>query len=334
MATVSRALGKGERISADTIRKVREAAARLGYVRNQAAVKLRTGRTMRIFLLLAAGDEDIGDPTALGLYSGVFAGLQGTEYSLRLVPVDGQDRGMAVLREIVEGQLGDGVVLDAIEQQDPRLAYLGQAQLPHVGFGRSALPSQPASFSVDERFSAWQSTDALLHRGARRVGLLNPPPELVVAAQRARGFDDALAAHGQRDPQRWIRTVEHSADASRAAALTLIQDGADGLVCPNEVSMLGALAAARDLGRRPGRDLFLSARVGNKLAQYLSVPVTLSYYPHADAGERLAALLLAQLDPDAPQPELHQRARTRLVDPIHPSPNPDRATRPGQPPRA
>lgn len=314
ITTVSRALGKGERISEGTVRRVREAAHRLGYVRNQAAVKLRTGRTMRVFLLFGAGSEgDLADTRALSLYSGVFERFKSTNYSLRLVPLHSRAGGMQMLEEIVEGRLGDGVILNQVELEDPRLIYLEQAQLPYVTLGKSELPFSHAHFEIDPRFSAWQSTDGLLHRGARRVGMLSPPPQRAVSKQRALGFEEAFAAHGLRDPEAWTRVVEPGPDAAWVAATELMQAGADGLVCQSEVSMLGALAAARDLGRRPGRDLFIATRAGGKLAHYLSVPVLLSYFSDVEAGRTLAELLLARLE-GTPADQLCKRARTNLID--------------------
>ena len=52
VTTVARALKDGHKISPDMVRKVRETAARLGYVRNLEGARLRTGSSFVIMAFL------------------------------------------------------------------------------------------------------------------------------------------------------------------------------------------------------------------------------------------------------------------------------------------
>ena len=55
--TVSRALSDAPDISEKTKKKIREIAAEIGYVPNRAGVRLRTGKTLVISLILAPDSE-------------------------------------------------------------------------------------------------------------------------------------------------------------------------------------------------------------------------------------------------------------------------------------
>src|ERR1700709_2835262 len=75
-STVSLALRGGERLKPETYKKVAEAAARLGYVPDRAGVRLRTGKTNVIALVLERTDETID--FARYLIQGIGHAIQGT----------------------------------------------------------------------------------------------------------------------------------------------------------------------------------------------------------------------------------------------------------------
>jgi len=68
IATVSRALKDASDISEDTKKRVRETAERLGYRPNRAGVRLRTGKTNVIALVLST-EADVMNHTSKLIYS-------------------------------------------------------------------------------------------------------------------------------------------------------------------------------------------------------------------------------------------------------------------------
>src|SRR3954463_7379709 len=74
-STVSLALRGGERLRAETYKKVADAAAQLGYVPDRAGVRLRTGKTNVIALVLERTDETID--FARYLIQGIGHAIQG-----------------------------------------------------------------------------------------------------------------------------------------------------------------------------------------------------------------------------------------------------------------
>ena len=122
VTTVARALKDGHKISPDMVRKVRETAARLGYVRNLEGARLRTGRSFVIMAFLGFSEEDeIGDSGAVGLLNGIHQRLAGTDYALRAVPVGQGAQGLDAVRHVVRARQADGIILDHIELQDARV---------------------------------------------------------------------------------------------------------------------------------------------------------------------------------------------------------------------
>jgi LacI family transcriptional regulator len=315
VTTVSRALASGERISAETIQRVREAADRLGYVRNLDGVKLRTGRSLVVFaLLVSAPEEEVGDTSSIGLLYGIHDRFVGTDYSVRAVPLRAAADAMPTLAEIVQGRLADGVILDHTETDDERVRFLHEAGLPFVTFGRTETGITHAYLDVDNEHVAYSGTSALIRRGFRRVGLIDPDLRFTFARQRLAGYRQALAEHGVAFDERLIRRIDLNAETARRSARELIGEGADGLVCVNEIVLLGALAAARDARAEVGRDLGVACRSGTNIAAYLPVPLVVSFYSRMGAGRTLADLLLRRIAGEPPETlQRIERAELREV---------------------
>lgn len=98
--TVSRALGDAPDISAKTKKRVREIADEIGYVPNRAGVRLRTGRTYVISLVLST-EHDILSLTSR-LISSIAEGLRDTQYHLVVTPDFPDEDPVKAIRYIVK----------------------------------------------------------------------------------------------------------------------------------------------------------------------------------------------------------------------------------------
>ena len=83
IATVSRALKDAPDIGEETKRRVRESAAQLGYRPNRAGVRLRTGKTNVIALVLST-ESDVMNHTSRLIYS-IANALRGSPPAKRAV---------------------------------------------------------------------------------------------------------------------------------------------------------------------------------------------------------------------------------------------------------
>ncbi len=117
-STVSLALRGGERLKPETYKKVAEAAARLGYVPDRAGVRLRTGKTNVIALVLERTDETID--FARYLIQGIGHAIQGTRYHMNVTPEFGTGITVDAIRYIMENKTADGVIITHTTARDPR----------------------------------------------------------------------------------------------------------------------------------------------------------------------------------------------------------------------
>ena len=101
---------------------MRQIAEEVGYVPNRAGVRLRTGRTNVIALVLAA-EIDILNHTAK-LIASISEELQGTPFHLIVKPqLPGEDT-LRAIRYFVETGSADGLIINQTTAKDPRVAYL------------------------------------------------------------------------------------------------------------------------------------------------------------------------------------------------------------------
>lgn len=297
VTTVARSLKDGHKISAETIRRVRETADRMGYVRNLEGAKLRTGKTFVGMAFLGLSDEEeVGDSGSIGLLNGIHRRFAGTDYAVRAVPVSQGDQSLERMQEVVRGRLADGIILDHIELQDDRVKYLLDADFPFVAFGRAELLPDHPWFDIDNEFAAWQGTDALLRDGHRRIAMIDGDPRFTFVRQRIRGYERALRDHGLEPDPALRHHTEIAPDVARRAAGPLIDRGADAFLCVNELAFLGTRAGVRDhLGAGANRIGF-SLRSGTNLANYVATRVHSSHYSRQQAGWQLADLLLSRIE--------------------------------------
>ncbi len=137
VATVSRALHDAPDIGEETKRRVREAAKQLGYRPNRAGVRLRTGKTNVIALVLSA-EAEVMNHTSRLIYS-IANALRGTAYHLVVMPYFPDQDPMDPVRYIVETGSADGVILNQTRPNDPRIAYLADRGLPFATHGRTDM---------------------------------------------------------------------------------------------------------------------------------------------------------------------------------------------------
>lgn len=260
VTTVSRALANDPRIAASTRALVAEAAAKLGYVPDRAAQRLRTGRTKVVQLLLNLDHEFLGFTHEL--IGGLSTALAGTGYSVTIFPdVLAHDR-MAAVRQIVETRLGDGIIFNRTEPFDPRVRYLMEQGFPFVCHGRTEFTVPHPYVDFDNESFARIAVERLLQKGRSRVLIVLPPARYsfaqhlrwgAVAAARAAGItceipEDVTLDTAPQDTSAWLQQRLTQADRP------------DGIICVGEVAAMVTMAAISDSGLTVGRDIDVVAK--------------------------------------------------------------------------
>lgn len=260
VATVSRALNGAPDISEATKERVRECAKEIGYRPNRAGVRLRTGKTNVISLVMST-DNDVMNHTAK-LLASVAGGLRGTPYHLIVTPYFPDEDPMKAIRYIVETRSADGIVLNQIEPKDPRVAYLIEQGFPFITHGRSTWADQHPYVDFDNSAFAALATETFHKRGRKCV--LGVLPPLYQAYGRAM-LDTVAEKAPELDMQRLVLqdvTSDSTMDAisaSVSAALRMNPD-IDCIICGSINASIAAATAAEDLGKVIGKDIDICSK--------------------------------------------------------------------------
>lgn len=256
--TISRALNDAPDIGEDTKKRVREIAERIGYRPNRAGVRLRTGKTNVISLVLST-EHDMMNHTAR-LIASLAGALRGTPYHLIITPYFPGEDPMIPVRYIVETGSADGVILNQTEPQDRRVAYLMERGFPFATHGRTNWEHPYADFDNE----AWGRicVEMLVRRGRRRIALLRPPEGQSYSIHMYEGARRAAAGLGL-----GLTVIEGATSDSPGSVVEQVMPryltgptACDGLIIPSASAAMATVSAAEDLGLVLGRDFDLAAK--------------------------------------------------------------------------
>ena len=248
--TVSRALNDAPDIGSDTKVLVRKIANEIGYVPNRAGVRLRTGRTNVISLVMSTEHDN----HTSRLISSVAGGLEGTRFHLNVTPYSPQDDLMKPVRYIVETASADAVILNQIEPNDPRVAYLMEKGFPFATHGRSNWADSHPYYDFDNHAYGSQAMDTLHGRGRRRVAVVAPPIAQSYAQHFIAGLQESADKHGIE--LNVIRDATSDSDVpvvlSAVKAALIADPTIDGITVTSTTAAMASVAALEQLGMTLG----------------------------------------------------------------------------------
>jgi LacI family transcriptional regulator len=170
-----------------------------------------------------------------------------------------------------------------------------------------ALPTIPRSASlvtVDNEEGGGLAARHLVDLGHTELGVVTGPSGLPTARERLKGFAEAA---GERKPhRRRIRYAEaYTLEGGRAAASDLLErePGVTALFCANDLIALGAVDAARELGRAVPRDLSIVGFDDIFVSALVSPALTTIRQPLARLGKEAAELAIDLIEGRAAGPE-------------------------------
>lgn len=296
IATVSRALKDAPDIGEDTKRRVRETAALLGYRPNRAGVRLRTGKTNVIALVLST-ETDVMNHTSRLIYA-IANALRGTAYHMVVMPFFPDQDPMDPIRYIVETESADGIILNQTKEDDPRIRYMHDHGFPFAAHGRTDMGIDHPYYDFDNEAFGRLGVRSLASRGRKRLMLVAPPRAHMYARHMITGFADEAALLGLPFEIADKVTSDSGGEAVDAAvhARFLQPDPPDGILVGSTTAGMAAIAGAEAAGRVLGRDFDLVAKEAIALLRRFRREIIIVNEDVGRAGEFLARALVAAIE--------------------------------------
>jgi len=309
ITTVSRALAGYSDVSATTRERVHAMAQQLGYVPNQSARRLVTGRSNAVGIVLPFPGNDshdpyVTDPFINEILRHIAHALQHRQ-NLDLIVGYAHDNDDVIntYQRFVQGQRVDGFLLTRTYRDDPRVDYLLKQGIPFVCHGRTQRMAEHAWVDTDATQGFMAATQRLQTLNHQQITLLNIPEHFYSAALRAQGYTQAMHA-AQLNTN--IIHCELRLQSAYDIVLDLLRSATPptAFLCASDILAVGALRAIRDQNRVPGRDISVIGTDDLPLARLLEPDLASLGYSFQHTGAVMMDML-------------HQQIAARRIIPNH-----------------
>jgi LacI family transcriptional regulator len=255
--TVSRALNGYPEVREETRTRVMAAAKAANYAPNSRARRLATGRAMTIgHVIPLTGRAEMVNPIFADFLIGAGEVYANEGYDLLLSMVTDGDTE-AAFRQLAANGSVDGVMVQAPQENDPRIALLTELGLPFLVHGRTGDAKGYSWLDIANMRAFRRATDFLLDLGHRRIALINGQESFDFARRRRRGFEDAMAA---RDviPLPHLMASDAMTESFGYLSAASMLDGPEpptAFLASSVIIAIGIRRAAGERGLRLGRDI-------------------------------------------------------------------------------
>ena len=295
VTTVSRALKDAPDIGVETKKRVQLVARQVGYRPNRAGVRLRTGKTSVISLVLNTDDQLTGFISDI-IY-GVSEDLADTPYHLILTPYSSRKDPMDPVRYVVETHSADGIILSQTEPNDARVRYLIEHGFPFATHGRTHMGVEHPWHDFDNHAFALQAVRALAAAGRHRLALLAPSPRLTYHRHMSDGFAEGVMETGGMEIPFRDASIDAPIEEIKEQAMRLLRRATppDGIVSASGAGTFALVAAIEECGFKLGRELDVVSKQSSRLVQMFRPGLRVVNEDFRLAGRELARAVRASI---------------------------------------
>ena len=300
ITTVSRALSNAPDISISTKEKVKKIADEIGYIPDRAGVRLRTGRTNVISLIMST-DSEIMDMTGR-LISSIALGLRGTPYHLNMTHHFPGDDPMKPIKYIVETGSADALIFNQVQPNDPRVYYLIEKRFPFTMHGRSCSNEKQSFVDYDNGEFAKIAIEKLVKKNRKHILMITPPQNQSYGLEMVQSAKNTAEKHNISLTIAPIITSDSS--------ITLISDTVskqiinnkkiDGILVGTPKGAMAAVAGFEKLNLTIGQDIDIVAKDAVNFLKLFRNQIIVINENVEIAGKKLAeAAIHAAQNPDS-----------------------------------
>jgi LacI family transcriptional regulator len=300
ITTVSRALKDAPDIGADTKERVRLIADQIGYQPNRAGVRLRTGKTNVIALVLSIEEELMGFTSQMVF--GISEVLAGTQYHLVVMPHSHSKDPMGPIRYILDTGSADGVIISRIEPKDERVRLLTDRKMPFSTHGRTDMNIVHPYHDFDNEAFAYEAVKKLVEKGRKRISILLPPKKLSFHDHARAGFDRAITDFGISEVPLDHVTIETNLEETRNHGEQLMRSATppDGFISISGSSTIALIAGFEAAGKKLGVDFDMISKQSAEFLNWIRPEIYTINEDVREAGRELAKAVLASIAGNPP----------------------------------
>lgn len=318
VGTVSNVLNRPEEVSSDSVERVTRAIEELGYIRNDAARKLRAGVSTTVGFVVLDGQNPFYNDVVRG------AEDEATRHGIAILygNTDEDVSRERMYLDLFQEQQVRGLLIAPYGDVTARLQRLRGSGIAAVLVDRFSGDGRFSSVSVDSVAGGRLAVDHLIDTGRRRIAFVGGPFDIRQVNDRLAGARAAAENAGSHVDLEVIATGAMTVDEGAAAGARLLarprREWPGALFAANDLLALGLLQALVVDGRaRVPDDIAIIGFDDIPFAGAAAVPLSSIRQPSRMIGRTALRIVLEEADDPASiprqtvfPPELIVRAST------------------------
>jgi DNA-binding LacI/PurR family transcriptional regulator len=311
-ATVSRTVNQVATVDAQLAKRVWKAVEELGYYPNRSARTLVSGRS-RVFGLIVSEITNPFFPEIVQTFE-TLAVEQHYEILLTSTIHDSKRMELAV-RRMIESRV-DGVAILTFGMEEYLLEHLRFRNLPLVFVDVGPKAPRVSNIRVDYADGIRQAVQHLAALRHQRIGFITGPLKLRSALARRDAFEMSMQEIGLPVDPQFVVEGNHGLDGGRSALrrLSELRESPTGVLCSNDMTAIGVMREAFELGIRIPQDLSVIGFDDIRMAEFTIPPLTTVQMSQSELARLAFEALLNEVKRETPVPEGSEYVlKTRLV---------------------
>lgn len=292
--TISRTINKPDAVSEKTRKLVWAAIEETGYIPNHVAGSLASRRTRTVGVIIPT----ITNSIFADKVQGITDALHAAGYQLLLANSGYSPDTESELVAAFLAQRPSGLILTGLTHSDRTKRLIANAGVPCVETWATDAKPYDMLVGFSNRDASFAMVEHLTRCGYQRIGFVSAPSlNNDRAAERLRGYREAVKTFQLADDPCLIRETAFSLENGAEAFASLIDSGAnaDAVFFANDVLAAGGIFEAHRRGIRVPQDIGIAGFDDIDLASQVSPALTTVRVPRYEIGARAAQLLLDRI---------------------------------------
>jgi LacI family transcriptional regulator len=290
VATVSRTINCAPNVDRSLARRVRKIIEQVGYYPNTHARALVSGRS-RIFGLMVS-------ETVAPFFSEIMQTFEklGFEHNYEIflssIARDPRRNEVAV-RRMIERRV-EGVAILSFERETSLIEGFRRRNLLTVVLEIESPEPLLKTVCIDYKHGVRQAVQHLAALGHARIALITGPACLRTAVARTVAFQECMKEIGLEIPPQLLVNGDHTLEAGMKAlfGLAALSDRPSAVLCSNDMTAIGVMRGAYELGLTVPRDLSVVGFDDIQMAQFTTPPLTTVQMSYIEIANRVFRTLL------------------------------------------
>ena len=292
--TASRAINNKPDINLETKKRILQVAKELGYIRNAAAVALRTKKTGTIGVVIA----DNRNPFYAEVLNGMEEAAREKNYHIILANTQRNYRKEEEAINLLLAKRVDGLLITPVQDKDDDIKNLIDANIPFVVVGRDFKNIEVDAVYNDEIKGGFLATEYLIKKGHKRVALINGFLHKSPAKGRLEGYKKVLKKYGIPFDDALVTVGDIDVKDGYERTKQLLKKNLDftAIFAYNDMMAFGAMQAVKEKGLRIPEDIGLVGYDDIPFSSLISPSLTTIRLKKQELGAESVKLLLSRIN--------------------------------------